>query len=411
MPKRISILFLLVLTLILTFSGSKSLVLADTTPSKAEEIKTLNDKIAAQKEKIKQLEETIGKYKKNIVATQTQAVSLKNQLSIIDNHAAAVAADIDLTKEKIGVAQNEIDLLQISIAEKEKVIAKQKQLIGKLIQNLHADDQRSYLEILATNDSFADFYSQVRYLENVYSDLGWSVKNLRLTKEDLDAKKKQVSDRQAQYAELQKDLEQKKTDLDEQHGAKQNLLAETRSSELKYTTLLSSLKKQYQVVENEVRSFEEQVSKKLAEQDKIKAGGDVTLSWPLNTRYITARFHDPSYPFRNVFEHSAIDIRAAQGTPVKAAGAGYVGRAKRCTTSSCYAYVLLIHTGNVSTVYGHLSQIAVADDQFVNRGDIIGYSGATPGTVGAGPFVTGPHLHFEVRVNGIPVDPLTYLGE
>ncbi len=411
MSKRTSLLFVLVFGLLLTFPGSTDLAWAETSPTKTEEIRILNEKIAAQKEKIKQLEETIGKYRKNIVATQTQAVSLKNQISIIDNHVAAVAADIDLTKEKIGVAQNEIDLLVFSIKEKEKVIAKQKELIGKLIQNLHADDERGYLEIMATNESFADFYSQVRYLANVYSDLGWSAKNLRLTKEDLDTKKKQVSDRRAQYAELQKNLEQKKLDLEEQHGSKQNLLAETRSSELKYTTLLRSLKQQYQVVENEVRSFEAEMSRKLTEQDKIKADGDVNLSWPLSNHYITARFHDPSYPFRNVFEHNAIDIRASQGTPVKAASAGYVGRAKRCTTSSCYAYVLLIHTGNVSTVYGHISQIAVSDDQFVNRGDIIGYSGGTPGTVGAGPFVTGPHLHFEVRVNGIPVDPLTYLAE
>jgi murein DD-endopeptidase MepM/ murein hydrolase activator NlpD len=152
------------------------------------------------------------------------------------------------------------------------------------------------------------------------------------------------------------------------------------------------------------------VKKKLEDQNKIKAiDTSISFEWPVSSRYITARFHDPNYPFRNVFEHNAIDIRASYGTPVKAASSGYVGRARRCTLSSCYAYILLVHTGNLSTVYGHLSKILVEDDQYVNKGEVIAYSGGTPGTVGAGPFVTGAHLHFETRLNGIPVDPLGYL--
>ncbi|MFA7653589.1 MAG: peptidoglycan DD-metalloendopeptidase family protein [Candidatus Magasanikbacteria bacterium] len=374
-----------------------------------EEIAGLNEEIVKRKETIKQLEETIAKYQSNINQKQLETTSLKNQLSILDNRIAQTDADIELTQTEINKAQLEIEALQLSINDKKAVIDKQKDIIAAIIRGVYAEDQKQYLEIMFTNNSFSDFYNQVQYLENIYTDLGQSVKNLRLIKEDLDNKKAQVNERKKTHENLQIELENKRKTLGEQTGNKKILLVQTQSSEAKYKTLLESLKQQYKSIENEVRNYEDQVRKKLEQQSKINESDSVNFVWPVPSHYITATFHEPDYPFRNVFEHSGIDIRASQGTAIHAAAAGYVGRAKKCTTASCYSYILLVHSGDLSTLYGHLSSLNVSEDQFVGKGDIIGYSGGTPGKIGSGPFVTGPHLHFETRLNGIPVDPMNYL--
>jgi murein DD-endopeptidase MepM/ murein hydrolase activator NlpD len=408
MSKKLKFIFVVFLMGTLVFVPNFSY-----SATKQEEVDALNQQIKQHKDKIKELEATMNKYKENIAQKQLEATSLKNQISILDNHIDQVKTDVELTQEKIKATQLEIDILGYAIQDKAKVIDNQKKMLASMVQKIQADDQKNSVEIMLTQDSFADFYSQLKNLEEVYSDVGRSVKDLRVAKEEFEGKKKQVEERKQAYATLKNQLVSKQQDLNEQMGAKQTLLTDTKASEAQYQTLLSSLKKQYQDVEGQIRSVEDQVRKKLAEQNKVKnvPAGDLSFSWPVPSHYITAYFHDPKYPFRNVFEHSAIDIRAAQGTPVRAIESGYVGRARTCTTSSCYAYVLLIHTSNLSSVYGHLSRIDVKADQFVNKGDVIGLSGATPGTVGAGPFVTGAHLHLEVRLNGIPVDPLGYLAQ
>ena len=98
--------------------------------------------------------------------------------------------------------------------------------------------------------------------------------------------------------------------------------------------------------------------------------------------------------------HEGIDIGVGYGTPIKAAASGTI---LYCGWESGYGNLTVIdHGGNLATAYGHQSSIAVACGQHVDQGQVIGYVGSTGHS-------TGPHLHFEVRINGAPVDPLGYL--
>lgn len=131
----------------------------------------------------------------------------------------------------------------------------------------------------------------------------------------------------------------------------------------------------------------------------------IILRWPVTGR-VNYKFHDPKYLYN--FAHEGIDIAASQGTNVRAAQSGTVISVVNGGLSG-YSYVTIDHDNGYRTVYGHLSQISVTSGQHVNISAIIGKSGGTPGTSGAGQYSNGPHLHFELIKDGVYVDPERYL--
>jgi murein DD-endopeptidase MepM/ murein hydrolase activator NlpD len=264
--------------------------------------------------------------------------------------------------------------------------------------------------MLLMNGSLSDFLNQAKYLEDTNDEIGKSVEDLRADKERLDANKATLDDKNKELLTLKNQLEEKKDGLAYEQDNKNSLLEETKSSESQYQSLLSELKRQQDQAAAEISSAEILVRQKMSQKDQQKLNnGNNTIIWPVPKNTITTGFHDPNYPFRNIIgEHPAIDIRAKQGTVIGAAADGYVAKVK-FDGSKNYAYIMLIHGDGLATVYGHVSAVFVTVDQYVTQGQAIGRTGATPGSVGAGPFTTGPHLHFEVRKNGLPVNPLDYL--
>jgi murein DD-endopeptidase MepM/ murein hydrolase activator NlpD len=135
--------------------------------------------------------------------------------------------------------------------------------------------------------------------------------------------------------------------------------------------------------------------------------GHIALTWPLEpVEGISALFNDAHYEEIFGMPHKAIDIPAEQGTTVHAAADGVVEN----VTDNGYGFnsVTIRHDGYV-TLYGHVETFLVEEGQTVRRGDPIALSGGMPGTKGAGHISTGPHLHFELIVNGERTDPLVHL--
>jgi len=211
-------------------------------------------------------------------------------------------------------------------------------------------------------------------------------------------------------------VEREKMLLESEKEAKRILIEETERSEEKFQLLLTQLAQEQEKINKEIESIEEEVQRKIAEM-RFNFTWDpdhAQFIWPVFNQGITVYFHDPSYPFRRlVGEHSGIDLRTlidgkpSNGVPVRSAAPGLVIKVIRGGKYVGNA-VYIAHSQEYMTIYLHLSQVNVQEDDVVEAGDMIGLSGGMPGTEGAG-LSSGPHLHFEVRKNGIPVDPLQYL--
>ena len=283
--------------------------------------------------------------------------------------------------------------------------------MAEFLRALYQNDDVSYLEVLVMNDSFSDFFDHYKYLENLQNSVQFSLKDIQNIKAELEIQKSTLEDKHTRETSLRTDLIIQKDELESRASEKETILHETKRSEQKFQSYVNDLKREQNAINNEIVSLEKKVRQeleRLKKEERFKELGPVRLQWPIPSREISAYFHDPDYPYRNIFEHPAIDIRTSQGTPIHAAEAGYVAKTKDGGARG-YSYIMILHSEGIATVYGHVSSILIKDNQYVNKGDVIGLSGGRPGTRGAGPLTTGPHLHFEVRKDGVPINPVDYL--
>jgi len=331
-------------------------------------------------------------------------------LSLIENRAAKTQLELESANLEISKTDLEARKITLDIVDLNQRLTDQKDHIAKLLRLVYKQDQISSLEALLLNGSISEFLNQSRYLQNANTELKNSLAKLQVDKDRLERAQAEIKVKSEELARLKTELTQKKDQLQYEQNEKNYLLEETRSSEKAYQELLAQAKKQAAQAAADIANLETTIRSKMSQLNKDRlSGSDSTISWPITGRVITSTFHDPDYPFRRIIgEHSAIDLRSKQGSPLYAAADGYVARVK-FDGSTAYAYIMIVHNNGLSTVYGHISGASVAEDQYVVKGQLIGQTGGAPGRPGSGPFSTGAHLHFEVRKSGIPVNPLDYL--
>lgn len=372
------------------------------------EVKELNQQISGKREELKKLQEKQKAYTEAIRQKQEEKASLENQLSILDNRMVKAELDIDGAQIEIERTNLEIQKTDGEITSNNKEIAKEKEQIETALKLIDKEDQTNTLEIFLLHNSLTDFLNQVKYLEDINKEMGKSLDSLKEQEENLRKNREFLDQKNKELAKLKEEFENKKLALQSEKENKNFILEQALSSEKEYQRLLARARQEQQQASIDIKNAEQEVRERISKISKKELEfNDAGLIWPVPRNIITAYFHDPDYPFRYIFEHPAVDIRAGQGTPIRAAASGYVARARDAGRG--YSYIMIIHGNEISTVYGHVSKIYVKEDEYVIQGQTIGLSGGLPGTPGAGGLTTGPHLHFEVRSGGIPVNPLEYL--
>ncbi len=256
--------------------------------------------------------------------------------------------------------------------------------------------------------------SEIRNKKNKQKSI---LKNLKILNTKLKKEEMQASFLYGKISKLHQDIAKEKINLKDFAESKSRLLTNLEQSE----SILNNNLKNYNRQKNEAAIYLQnlhQTLKTTAEKlgqkyenptkeikkDKIESFFSSPLKIPLK---ITAFFHDPEYKKNLGREHNAVDFFAPQGSDLVAPADGIVE--KIGLNNYGYSYLIIKHDEGFYTVYGHLSEIKVNKGQVVKKGEIIGLTGGTPGTKGAGYFTTGPHLHFEVFRNNHFVDPLKFL--
>lgn len=387
-------------------------------PAQAASSSKLKDELNDVRSELEDIRAKIEKAANAKKAAEGDIAALDKSIDQAEAEVDAANAAYDAAAQKLAELREELDRLAAELATTRDELAKteadlqvqQGVFDQRLVDIYKSGGSVVYLEALFESASIVQVVGRLTLLNEIVrqdNDILNQIKGLKARVEeqkaalerqqvritDLEEEQEAVTDR------LRAALEKSEAALDEleaARAAKQKVLVAAEKDEATWRKQQNELLAESERI---TKMIKEAAAKASAIGTKVKAGSGV-LSWPL-VAPITSGYGYRIHPISHVRKlHTGIDIDGNMGDPIKAAGSGTVLSAGwRGGYGKC---VVISHSGNLATLYGHLSVINVSAGQAVKKGQVIGKVGSTG-------YSTGPHLHFEVRVNGSPVNPLGYL--
>jgi murein DD-endopeptidase MepM/ murein hydrolase activator NlpD len=374
---------------------------ASAKPSLQAQIEAERQKSAAIQAKLHQKKLELGAAAQREAELRAQLDETNAAIGTVNAHLSDISAETDSTQRRLNWNQIQLDAAQRSLKRQDDALRRR-------LVDIYENGDVSYAAVLLSAHSFTEFVER------------WE--DLRLLIAANESAVRQRRDDERRVAAITADLERTQLELQQQEQAQAQARSQLAALADERRVLVSAADDQRRHVAVEVAQMEELSASEEAQLETLirerqaeleaqreaarrAAGiagtappptGSGSFSWPVSGT-ITAPFGWRSNPFGGAPEfHEGLDIAAPMGTTVAAAAGGTIIMAQ--WYGGYGNYILIDHGGGYSTGYGHLSAIYVSVGQSIQRGQAIGAVGSTGQS-------TGPHLHFEVRINGKPVDP------
>ena len=361
----------------------------------------------------KQLQELLAKR----TQLTNQILTSKKKAQEKKAEAEKITKDIKNIENSIVFTENKIKELGVQISDKETNIDQKTQEIVIKEDELNKEINKQYETIkmiyeigsassvinLLTVDSLSDAVDRTSYLSALESRLEKNIDDITKLKETLTKEKENLQKQRDELNDLKGQQQRFKFGLDKQKDTKKTLLSNVRVQQAEYEKLVEEAKRAYTDVNSDLYRITESARTKNKRTGDKKIG-NLTFSWPASGT-ITASFGVPT-PVQSY--HTGLDIDGQIGDSILASADGTVSFTGGNSKYGYGLYVKIDHGEGVSTLYGHLSGFAVSEGDEIKRGELIGYMGNTGYAIAFGSG-DGSHLHFEVREDEVPVNPIIYL--
>ncbi|MGK2877672.1 MAG: murein hydrolase activator EnvC family protein [Solirubrobacterales bacterium] len=389
MPRLITTNSRAILWILFIFTALTVLYMARPLGSSAKSAAELQNSIAKKSAKASSLTGDIDRMSGKIQG-------LRGRISKLQRTQSSIQADLDVKAARQRKVANDLRISRDRLARLKKQLAHSREVLAARIVAVYKQGEPNMIQIVLSSRGFADMVERTTYLERIASQDHKIITKVTRLKGSTKKETVKLAGLEQEAARL---VAQVRSRRDEVRGAKGTLAAKRNQ----LASAVGSRKSKLAVVSKSLRNDEEDLAAMQASNGSVMGylddsapikRGTGQLIYPVNGQFTS--------PFGQRWGrlHGGIDLAVPVGTAVRAADSGTVRIAG--SMGGYGLYICIQHTASMSTCYGHNSRLMVSVGQSVKQGQVIAASGNTGAS-------TGPHVHFEVRINGTQVDPMGYL--